>query len=169
MKLINAAFGCILTFALSTLTTAQADTSKAFQLFMKEIAETCINAPENVPAVLTTHGFQPDGAKGRAKHPVHTWTIDQRVISMRPPEQSQRNGLWGPCQIIATPAFSREEAAALIDPILPVIPIPPGSFEPRRTFGGQWCLGATQELSYTLATPETHGEFHIARKSSSSC
>lgn len=169
MKIINAAFVCILTVSYSTFTVAQTDTSKAFQSFMTQIIDTCINTPENVPSVLTIHGFQPDGAKGRAQHPVHVWTMDQRVISMRPPEQSQRSGLWGSCQIIATPAFSREEAAALIDPIFPVIPIPPGSFEPRRTFGGQWCLGSTQELSYTLATPETHGVFHIAHRSSSSC
>ena len=162
MKLINAAFGCILTFALSTLTTAQADTSKTFQLFIKEIVETCINAPENASSILTAHGFQTDGVKGRAQHPVHTWTIDQRVLSMRPPEQSQRNG------IIAKPAFSREEAAELIDPIFPVIPNPPGSLPPKGTFGGQWCPEPAQVLSYTLSRPNT-GEFYIARNTSTSC
>lgn len=132
--------------------TVQAQNAADFQLFLKDIVETCIRAPENVTDTLQSHGFQEGQPVPGSEYRNYRATFDQRQVEMTPPEK--KRAVWPLCQITISPQFTREEAAAAIDPVFAPIPVAPGS-QTLPTYGGAWCRGDANYIAYSLGPPRS--------------
>lgn len=147
----------LLALAIIAPQAAVAQTVTPLQQFLTDIIKTCVDAPQAITATLQSHGFKPGKPVPRSEHRSHSATFNQRQVSMAPPMQVR--GLWQLCQVTVKPHFTREEAAAIIDPILTPIPVPAESHIPA-TYGGAWCLNSAHKITYSIVMRQG-GKLHI--------